>query len=137
MSSDQVATDAVAPPKKQSSRNRWLLLIVGVVVLDIAALIAFPPSPKGDPGAACPFPACFIESTLEFPAPHTVIDLAPGAEGAGGLVTFHPAISNTHFHGAFQAKGHDCVSWHFHRAAANFTAADGADNCADNTAVGL
>jgi F-type H+-transporting ATPase subunit a len=96
VSSDQVATDAVAPPKK-SSRNRWLLLIVGVVVLDIAALIAFPPFPKGEqPGVECPFPACFIQSALEFPAPHTVIDLAPdSAEGAGGLVTFHPAISNT------------------------------------------
>lgn len=96
MSSDQVATDAVAPPRK-SSRNRWLLLIIGVVVLDIAALIAFPPFPKGEqPGVDCPFPACFIQSALEFPAPHTVIDLDPaGAESAGGLVTFHPAISST------------------------------------------
>ena len=96
MSSDQVATDAVAPPRK-SSRNRWLLLILGVVVLDIVALIAFPPFPKGEqPGVDCPFPACFIQSALEFPAPHTVIDLAPAsAAEAGGLVTFHPAISNT------------------------------------------
>ncbi|MBI2781841.1 MAG: F0F1 ATP synthase subunit A [Chloroflexi bacterium] len=96
MSSDQVATDAVAPPRK-SSRNRWILLIVGVVVLDIVALIAFPPFPKGEqPGVDCPFPACFIQSALEFPAPHTVIDLAPSsAAEAGGLVTFHPAISNT------------------------------------------
>ena len=95
MSSDQVATDAAAPPKKKSSRNRWLLLIVGVIALDIAAALAFPPFPKGEPGADCPFPACVIQSALEFPAPHTVIDLAPSAEGAGGLVTFHPAISNT------------------------------------------
>ena len=96
MSSDQVVTDAVAPPRK-SSRNRWLLLIIGVVVLDIAALIAFPPFPKGEqPGVDCPFPACFIQSALEFPAPHTVIDLAPAsAAEAGGLVTFHPAISST------------------------------------------
>ena len=96
MTSDQVATDAVAPSRK-SSRNRWLLLIVGVVVLDVAALIAFPPFPKGkQPGVDCPFPACFIQSALEFPAPHTVIDLDPASAGsAGGLVTFHPAISST------------------------------------------
>jgi F-type H+-transporting ATPase subunit a len=93
---DQVATDAVAPPRR-SSRNRWLLLIVGVIVLDVAAFIAFPPFPKGEqPGVECPFPACIIQSALEFPAPHTVIDLDPaGAAGAHGLVTFHPAISNT------------------------------------------
>jgi F-type H+-transporting ATPase subunit a len=96
VASDQVATDDVAPARK-SSRNRWLLLIIGVVVLDIAALIAFPPFPKGEqPGVDCPFPACFIQSALEFPAPHTVIDLDPAsAATAGGLVTFHPAISST------------------------------------------
>jgi F-type H+-transporting ATPase subunit a len=96
VSSDQVATDAVASPKK-SSRNRWLLLIVGVVVLDIAALIAFPPSPKGEPqGTDCPFPACFIQSTLEFPAPHTVVDFDPAnAPAATDLITVHPAISST------------------------------------------
>ncbi|MEA2675648.1 MAG: F-type H+-transporting ATPase subunit a [Chloroflexota bacterium] len=96
MSSDQLATDTVAAPRK-SSRNRWLLLIAAVVVLDIAAVIAFPPFPKGgQPGDACAFPACFITSTLEFPAPHTVIDLDPAnAAGANGLVTFHPAISST------------------------------------------
>jgi F-type H+-transporting ATPase subunit a len=96
VSSDQSATDAVAAPKK-SRRNRWLLLILGVVLLDIAALIAFPPFPKGEPpGTDCPFPACFIQSALEFPAPHTVIDLDPAnAAGAADLVTFHPAISST------------------------------------------
>jgi F-type H+-transporting ATPase subunit a len=95
LSSEPVATDAVAPPKK-SSRNRWLLLILAVVVLDVAALMAFPPPNKELPGQPCPFPACFITGTLEFPAPHTVIDLDPAnAAAAGGLVTFHPAISST------------------------------------------
>jgi F-type H+-transporting ATPase subunit a len=95
VSSDQLATDTVAAPRK-SSRNRWLLLIAAVVVLDIAALIAFPPPNKDAPGQPCAFPACFITSTLEFPAPHTVIDLDPAnAAGANGLVTFHPAISST------------------------------------------
>jgi F-type H+-transporting ATPase subunit a len=95
VSSDQLATGPVATPRR-SSRNRWLLLIAAVVVLDIAALIAFPPPNKEDPGQPCAFPACFITSTLEFPAPHTVIDLDPAnAAGANGLVTFHPAISST------------------------------------------
>jgi F-type H+-transporting ATPase subunit a len=95
VSSDQLATDTVAAPRK-SSRNRWLLLIAAVVVLDIAAVIAFPPPNKELPGQPCPFPACFITGTLEFPAPHTVIDLDPAnAAGANGLVTFHPAISST------------------------------------------
>jgi len=95
VSSDQLATDTVAAPRK-SSRNRWLFLIAAVVVLDIAALIAFPPPNKDNPGQPCAFPACFITGTLEFPAPHTVIDLDPAnAAGANGLVTFHPAISST------------------------------------------
>jgi F-type H+-transporting ATPase subunit a len=95
VSSDQLATDAVAAPRK-SSRNRWLLLIAAVVVLDVAALLAFPPPNKDNPGQPCAFPACFITGTLEFPAPHTVIDLDPAnAAGANGLVTFHPAISST------------------------------------------
>lgn len=96
MSSEPNATDVVAEPSG-SKRNRFLLLIAAVIVLDIVALILFPPFPKGGaPGDACSFPVCFIESTLEFPAPHVVLDLAPGAEAsAGALVIFHPSISNT------------------------------------------
>ena len=96
MSSDQVATDAVATSRK-SFRNRWLLLLAGVVILDIAALIAFPPFPKGgQPGEECPFPACFISSTLEFPAPHTVLNLDPNAAAPPAVgVYFQPAISST------------------------------------------
>ncbi len=88
--------DEAAPPKR-SSRGRWLLLIAAVVVLDIAALIAFPPFPKGgQPGEACDFPACFISSTLEFPAPHTVLALDPNAPTPPQVgVYFEPAISST------------------------------------------
>jgi F-type H+-transporting ATPase subunit a len=96
VSTDPAATEQVAPPRK-SSRNRWLLLIAAVVVLDIAALIAFPPFPKGgQPGDDCPFPACFISSTLEFPAPHTVLNLAPNDAPPPEVgVYFQPAISST------------------------------------------
>jgi len=105
VSSEQVATEPVAeapastPPAKSRRRpsNRWLLLIAAVIALDIVAFVAFPPFPTGGaPGDACAFPACFIESSLEFPAPHTVIDFAPAsAPTATDLVTFHPSISST------------------------------------------
>jgi F-type H+-transporting ATPase subunit a len=105
VSSEQVATEPVAetpastPPAKPRRRpsSRWLLLIAAVIVLDVIAFVAFPPFPTGgSPGDTCAFPACFIESSLEFPAPHTVIDFAPDtAPSAADLVTFHPSISST------------------------------------------
>jgi F-type H+-transporting ATPase subunit a len=101
VSSEPVATEQVdgsAEPRSRRRLNgRWLALIVGVIALDIAAFVIAPPFPKdGAPGDACDFPVCFITSTLEFPAPHNVIDLAPeSAPAADALVTFHPAISNT------------------------------------------
>ena len=105
MSSEQVATDVVAgdseaapSPERKPGRRvapRWLALIGLVVVLDVVAFVAFPQVAKS--GAAdCPFPACFIENGLEFPAPHSVIDLAPSSPvSPTDLVTFHPSISNT------------------------------------------
>ena len=107
MSSEQVATGVVAEPsgstptpEKRSGgglRNRFLLLIVAVILVDIAAFMLFPPFPRGGvPGDPCAIPVCIIEGSLEFPAPHTVIDLAPdSAPAAGSLVTFDPTISNT------------------------------------------
>ena len=102
MSSEQVATDPVADAEVPAKRrrmpsSRWLALIAAVIALDVVAFVAFPPFPRdGAPGDPCAFPACVIQSGLEFPAPHTVIDLAPGAESdPAALVTFHPSISNT------------------------------------------
>jgi F-type H+-transporting ATPase subunit a len=105
VSSEPVATGAVAEPSESTSpaqgrrrpRARWLVLIAAVIALDVAAFIAAPPFPKGgEPGQACDFPACFIESSLEFPAPHTDIDFSPdSAPSATDLITFHPSISST------------------------------------------
>jgi F-type H+-transporting ATPase subunit a len=102
VSSEQVATDPVADAEVPAKRRRmpstrWLALIAGVIAVDVFAFILFPPFPReGQPGDPCAFPVCFIESSLEFPAPHNVIDLAPGsAPDPSALVTFHPSISNT------------------------------------------
>jgi len=107
VSSEQVATDVVAgasadgpapePKSRRGMARRWLLLIAAVIVVDIFAFIAFPQTPKGGAaGDPCAFPACFIENSLEFPAPKTIIDLAPDSPvAATDLITFHPSISNT------------------------------------------
>ncbi len=101
MPDDPVATEEVvnppAPTKRRRLSPKWLALIVGVIVVDALAFVLAPPFPKdGKPGDECSFPVCFIESSLEFPAPHTVVDLDPAnAPAADALVTFHPAISNT------------------------------------------
>ena len=107
MSSEQVAADVVveptgpapAPESKSGRglRSRFLILIVAVLALDIAAFILVPPFPRGGvPGDPCPLPVCLIESGLEFPAPHAVIDLAPDSHAdPAALVVFDPIISNT------------------------------------------
>ena len=100
MSSDQVATEAVAngaaSPKRRRLSPKWIALIVGVIVVDALAFVLVPPTNKDDPTGPCPIPVCIITGGLEFPAPHNIIDFAPEAASAG-LVTFHPAISNTLF----------------------------------------
>ena len=91
-------SEAAPTPERKPGRRlapRWLALIGLVIVLDVVAFVAFPQVAKS--GAAdCAFPACFIENSLEFPAPHAVIDLAPATPvSATDLVTFHPSISST------------------------------------------
>lgn len=103
MSSEQVVTAEVAetptspPAKRGRLRSRWLLLIGGVIVLNILALMFVPPYPKdGAPGQPCDFPVCFINGTLEFPAPHVVLALTNDpAPPAASLVTFYPSVSST------------------------------------------
>jgi F-type H+-transporting ATPase subunit a len=95
VSSEPTATGVPAKPRR--SLAPWLGLVAAVILLDVAAFVAFPPFPRGGaPGDPCDFPACFIESSLEFPAPHAVIDFAPAtAPSASDLITFHPSISST------------------------------------------
>ena len=99
--SQQTSVPAPEAASEPTSRLRrlgpWLGLVVLVLVLDAVAFLAFPPFPReGAPGDPCPIPVCLIESGLEFPAPHTVIDLAPESEpDHSALVVFDPVISNT------------------------------------------
>jgi len=101
VSSEQDVTPEVAEapaPQSRSGRglsSRWFLIIGAVIVFNIIALIFVPPFPKGGAaGDACAFPVCFIEGTLEFPAPHVV--WAPeGSEQPSGLIVWYPSISST------------------------------------------
>lgn len=85
---------APAVRRGRSRRTNWLLLIGIVVLLNVVAYIAFPPFDKEDPGAACAYPVCFINGTLEFPAPHVVLDLSsePVPE-ALPLIQIRPSIT--------------------------------------------
>jgi len=100
VSSDQVET--LAPETAPAGNSRVLrrvgLLVVAVIVLDILAVLFVPPFPSGgSQGQSCGYPTCYITSTLEFPPPHTVLDLDPAHPLASGsvVVGFHPSITNT------------------------------------------
>ena len=98
MSSEQVAAETVETqpegPASRGGRTNWLLILGLAIAVNVVAYILVPPFDKERPDAACAFPACFINGTLEFPAPHTLWgEHAP----ADALVTFTPSISNTIF----------------------------------------
>jgi F-type H+-transporting ATPase subunit a len=97
LSSEQVATDTggetqPAAPAPRSGRAKWLVLLALAIAINVIAYILVPPFDKEHPAEPCAFPACFINGTLEFPAPHVV---AGGHAPADALVTFTPSISNT------------------------------------------
>jgi F-type H+-transporting ATPase subunit a len=104
VTSEQVAPEPIVDdpgsppaPRSRGVSSRWFTLIGVVILLDIAALIFAPPFPKdGAPGDACAFPVCYIQGTLEFPAPHVVLPLtsAPPPD-ASQLIVFYPSISST------------------------------------------
>ncbi len=104
MSSEQIvtqgATEPQTPPKpRRRMPTKWLVLIAAVIVANVIAINVAPPFPReGQPGEPCAFPVCFIDGTLEFPAPHSIFALtnAP-APGASELITFYPSISSTLF----------------------------------------
>jgi F-type H+-transporting ATPase subunit a len=98
VSSDQVTTPPPASTDRRRLVRRFGLLIVAVIVLDILAVLFVPPFPRGGTqGQACAYPICYINGTLEFPPPHTVIDFAPANPLPSGpvVVGFHPSITST------------------------------------------
>jgi F-type H+-transporting ATPase subunit a len=91
-----------AQPAKKGRRlspgKMLLFLAIGIVLLDILAVRFIPPLNPDQPGTACPFPSCFVTSTIEMPPPAVVIDLQPQtAPNPLPMVYFHPSISNTIF----------------------------------------
>ena len=98
MTSEQPAAIEMPAPKSGRSRKQNWLLIVGLVIAaNIAAFVFFPPFPKGgQPGDACAYPVCYINGTLEFPAPHIVWDPDPEtAPTELPLVQFRPNITSS------------------------------------------
>jgi F-type H+-transporting ATPase subunit a len=76
-----------------SQRNYILLLLVLVFVIDAFAMIVAPPyDPGAAAGTSCAYPACFINGSLELPAPKV---LWPEDYSATGLIVFVPSITNT------------------------------------------
>ncbi len=104
MSSEQIvtqgATEPETPPKsRRRMPTKWLVLIAAVIVANLIAINVVPPFPReGQPGEPCAFPVCFIDGTLEFPAPHSILTLTDAAPPAASeLITFYPSISSTLF----------------------------------------
>ena len=95
VTSEQPAAIETPPTARGRSRKvNWLLIIGLAFVGNLLAFIFFPPFPKGEPGADCPYPVCYIEGTLEFPNPHVVLDLSPATAPEGlPLIQFHPSIT--------------------------------------------
>lgn len=78
-----------------SRRNRILLMLAAVIVIDVIAFIVVPPFDpiEGGTPAECVYPICFINGNLELPAPQAVIP--PGHQTPPGLVVFDVSISST------------------------------------------
>jgi F-type H+-transporting ATPase subunit a len=79
------------------TRTVIVAVLVLVALLDVVAFALFPPFPPGEPGAECAFPVCFINGTLEFPAPHVIVELTDNpSPAAGGLsIIAEPSITST------------------------------------------
>ncbi|MGD0862140.1 MAG: F0F1 ATP synthase subunit A [Candidatus Limnocylindrales bacterium] len=86
-----------AAPKTRARGIPFKFLIPAVIALDVLAVMLVPPFPEGgQPGQACGFPSCYIQSAIEFPPPAIVFDLSPStAPASAPMVYFHPSISST------------------------------------------
>jgi len=96
-SEEPAAIESPAPRTGRSRRTNWLIILGLVLVANIAAILFVPPFPKeGVAGDACPYPVCFINGTLEFPAPHEIWNLSsePAPETLP-LLQVRPSITSS------------------------------------------
>jgi len=96
ISAPETPADAKSSPRF-SARKVILLAIAVAIVIDLIAAAVFPPFPPGEPGQPCAFPVCFINGTLEFPAPHVIWPADYVAPTGGLAITFTPSITSTMF----------------------------------------
>jgi F-type H+-transporting ATPase subunit a len=80
---------SVAPAKKSSTKRTLLLAALGVLVLDIVAVVLV-----GDAGLK-DFPGGVIRKALEPIVPYTVIDLGGDPTHAATLFDFYPSITGS------------------------------------------
>ena len=92
-----IETQAVAaPPPEKSGRPSWLnwvLLLSLAVIANVVTIILVPPFNAQHPNEACNYPVCFINGTLELPAPHVVIP--EGHHTPPGLIVWDVSVSSS------------------------------------------
>jgi F-type H+-transporting ATPase subunit a len=106
VSSEQKPLDAEAQftsNKRSRISLRFIAFaIVGLLILNVAAIILLPIPDEVRSGANCEktlleadgYPACFIKANLHFPRPHEVW-VAGGAEANEGLVSFQVSLTDS------------------------------------------
>ena len=72
---------------------KWALLFGLVVIANVLTIILVPPFNAAHPNEACAYPVCFIEGTLELPAPHVVFPV--GHHAPSGLIVWDVSISSS------------------------------------------
>jgi len=93
LSEDARPAEAASPRR---SPTRFLLtVLVALIAVDVVAYLVFPPfDPKN--ADVCSYPVCFINGTLELPAPHVLWRLdGPVSEAPTGTVIFDVSITST------------------------------------------
>jgi F-type H+-transporting ATPase subunit a len=89
--SPAAALEADAPGGR--SWPKWAALIALAVIANALTLILVPPFNAQHPDQACNYPVCFINGTLELPAPHVVIPA--GHHTPPGLIVWDVSISSS------------------------------------------
>jgi F-type H+-transporting ATPase subunit a len=97
VTSDQPAAIETPTPKGGRSRRvNWLIIVGLVIAANVAAFVFFPPFDKEHPDEPCAYPVCFINGTLEFPAPHEIWNLSgEPAPKVLPLLQIRPSITSS------------------------------------------